>query len=309
MTKTKKKILSIDGGGIRGIIPAIILAEIERRTQKKISDMFDLVAGTSTGGLIAAMLVSQQHPSAQNIVDLYEKRGHEIFSRDLCEFIFSFASLSDHKFSSTGISKVLSDVLGDETIDGVKKDLLITAYDINNREPYFFKSWRPDFNGIPLVTICKATSAAPTYFEPVDTSIQGKDRTFIDGGVFVNNPAVSAYVEAIRIYGPDVYVLSLGTGTLVESIKYEDAKSWGKIEWISPLLDCMFGASSDVVDYQMDMLLGEDFTRLQLKNIKDENMALDDASDDNIAALKIAAKEFIELNSHKIDEIIKRITC
>lgn len=309
MTKTKKKILSIDGGGIRGIIPAIILAEIERRTQKRISDMFDLVAGTSTGGLIATMLVSQRHPSAQNVVDLYEKRGHEIFSRDLCEIIFSFASLSDHKFSSNGISKVLSDVLGDETIDGVKKDLLITAYDINNREPYFFKSWRPDFNGIPLVTICKATSAAPTYFEPVDTSIQGKDRTFIDGGVFVNNPAVSAYVEAMRIYGPDVYVLSLGTGVLVESIKYEDAKSWGKIEWISPLLDCMFGASSDVVDYQMNMLLGEDFTRLQLKNIKDENMALDDASDDNIAALKLATKEFIEKNTVQIDNIIKRIAC
>lgn len=309
MAKIKKKILSIDGGGIRGIIPAIILAEIEKRTGKKISDMFDLIAGTSSGGLIAAMIASQNHKPADLIVELYEKRGHEIFSRDICEFIFSFASLSDHKFSSTGITKVLTDVFGEETIDSVEKDLLITAYDINNREPYFFKSWRPDFNGIPLVTICKATSAAPTYFEPVDTSIQGKDRTFIDGGVFVNNPAVSAYVEAIRIYGPDVYMLSLGTGTLVESIKYEDAKSWGKIEWISPLLDCMFGASSDVVDYQMNMLLGEDFTRLQLKNIKDDNMALDDASADNIAALKLAAKEFIEKNTVMIDNIIKRISC
>lgn len=309
MAKIKKKILSIDGGGIRGIIPAIILAEIEKRTGKKISDMFDLIAGTSTGGLIAAMIASQNHKPADLIVELYEKRGHEIFSRDICAFIFSFASLSDHKFSSTGITKVLTDVFGEETIDSVEKDLLITAYDINNREPYFFKSWRPDFNGIPLVTICKATSAAPTYFEPVDTSIQGKDRTFIDGGVFVNNPAVSAYVEAIRIYGPDVYMLSLGTGTLVESIKYEDAKSWGKIEWISPLLDCMFGASSDVVDYQMNMLLGEDFTRLQLKNIKDDNMALDDASADNIAALKLAAKEFIEKNTVMIDNIIKRISC
>lgn len=305
----KKKILSIDGGGIRGIVPAIILAEIEKRTGKMISEMFDLFAGTSTGGLIATMLVLPSKMSASDIVEMYEKRGSEIFSRDICEFIFSFASLSDHKFSSNGITRVLTDVLGDITIESVEKDLLVTAYDITNREPYFFKSWRPDFNGIPLVTVCKATSAAPTYFEPVSTSIQGKDRTFIDGGVFVNNPAVSAYVEAMRIYGPDVYMLSLGTGTLVESIKYQEAKSWGKIEWIAPLIDCMFGASSDAVDYQMEMLLGKDFARMQLNNIKDDNMSLDDASEDNIAALKLAAKEYIEEHSDQIDEVIKRITC
>lgn len=301
----KRTILSIDGGGIRGIIPAMILAEIEELSGKKIHELFDMVCGTSTGGILASALVCEKTYPAKQLIGLYEKRGQEIFSRDLCEALFSFSSISDNKYSVNGLMSVLDTYFSNCPIHKCKSDLVVTAYDIQNRTPYFFKSFKPEHENVPLTTVCRATSAAPTYFEPLKTSIQGTDRVFVDGGVFVNNPAVSAYVEAIKRYEErDMFVLSLGTGQISEPIDYEKAKSWGKIEWVVPLLDCMFDGVSDAVDYQMNMLLGENFVRMQLDNLDSKIMQMDNADPENIKELKKAAKKYITDNKQLIQNVV-----
>lgn len=303
------RILSLDGGGIRGIIPAAILCEIEKRTERRISECFDLVAGTSTGGILGAALVSKREISARKALDIYLKQGSDIFKKDICRRIFSLSSLSDNKYDHKGIESVLVDNFGKETIDEVSCKLLVSTYDMHNRESYFFKSWKQECNGVPLTTVCRSTSAAPTYFEPVHTFIQGKERTFVDGGIYMNNPAVSAYVEAIRIMREEetrrsgVFMLSLGTGQITQSISYGNAKSWGKIEWIEPLLDCMFDGVSDAVDYQMDMLLGSDYVRIQHNNLDADQQEMDNVDPENMKNLKSIAEKYIDDN----DELIQRI--
>src|SRR5690606_13500980 len=129
-------------------------------------------------------------------------------------------------------------------LDAAVTPVLVTAYDLVARRPRFFKSWREDAAGVPMALAAEATSAAPTYFEPV----RDGDAALIDGGVFAGNPAMCAYAEGVRLR-PDaeIHVLSLGTGSQTRPIPYEQAKDWGVLEWARPIVDVVFDGSSDTV--------------------------------------------------------------
>jgi patatin-like phospholipase/acyl hydrolase len=164
------RILAIDGGGIRGIIPAVILSEIEKRTQKPVSELFDLVVGTSTGGILALFLVkpnNQGRPqyTAKDLVAMYEKEGDQIFSRSIWQKIHSGGSLVGEKYPASGIEKVLEKYFDKARLKDSLTEVLITSYDIERRIPFFFKSRNAKANisyDFPLKQVARATSAAPT---------------------------------------------------------------------------------------------------------------------------------------------------
>lgn len=290
-----KKILSIDGGGIRGIIPALVLAEIERSIGKPISEIFDLVAGTSTGGILALGLSKdngQGNPrySAKELVELYEREGEKIFPKSLSRTITTAMGMIDEKYPRAGIDAVLGSYFGNDPLGSCLTKTLITSYDIEHREPYFFKSWRDEHRSIKMLDAARSTSAAPTYFEPVQVAVSNQIKTLIDGGVFMNTPCVSAYAEALRIFPEEreFLVVSLGTGEQTRTIRYEQAKDWGAIEWLRPLLSCVFDGVSDAANYQMKQLLEGNYYRFQtkLETALDE---MDNATPENIADLKTEA--------------------
>ncbi|MHA1469484.1 MAG: CBASS cGAMP-activated phospholipase [Candidatus Asgardarchaeia archaeon] len=304
-----KCVLSIDGGGIRGIIPALILAEIEKRTGKSVAKLFDFLAGTSTGGIIALGMSHNDGNggskyTAQDFAELYEKKGKEIFPRSLWKGFSSIGGLGNEKYSEKGLEKVLKEYFKNEPLGASLKNVLITSYDIQNREPYFFKSWRDEWNTTEMRLVARATSAAPTYFEPASIQVGSGTRVLIDGGVFVNNPAVSAYAECKRLF-PDekeIFVVSLGTGELTRSISYSEAKDWGLVGWTVPLLSCMFDGASDVVDYQMKQILGDSFIRLQTSLVVASD-DMDNVTKGNIDNLKLEAKKLIKTHKIQIDKI------
>src|SRR5579864_6405026 len=200
------RILAIDAGGIRGIIPAIVLAYIERATGRSIAKLFDLVAGTSTGGILALGLTIPKTAgaplySAQGFVEMYEHEGRRIFSRSLWRRIIACDNLTEERYSAAGIEAVLADYFGDSRLADAVTDVLVTSYEIERSFPFFFKSSnareRRDYD-FPARLVARATSAAPTYFEPTKLSAGATDDyyTLIDGGVFANNPAACALVEA-----------------------------------------------------------------------------------------------------------------
>ena len=294
-----KCILSIDGGGIRGIIPALVLREIERRTKKKISEVFDLVAGTSTGGILALGLSKDDgngNPefSANDLASLYEKRGKDIFSRSLWKGVSSAGGVIDEKYSQEGLEEVLEEYFGNEPMGASLNNVLIASYDIENREPHFFKSWRDEWKSVEMRHVARATSAAPTFFEPALIPVSGSIRALIDGGIFINNPSVSAYAEAIRLYPKErkILVVSIGTGELVQPFRYDEAKNWGKAGWMLPALSCMFDGVSDAANYQLKQILGSNYFRLQTSlSVASEDM--DNATKGNIENLKSEAKKLI----------------
>lgn len=165
------KVLSIDGGGIRGIIPAMILAKIEKETKKSIAENFDLIAGTSTGGILALGLSKKGDTGgpqyeAQDLVNIYEKRGSEIFDRSFWKGVSSVVGFADEKYSHEGIEKVLDEYFGTASLKDACTRTLISCYDISEREPLFLKSWKENNGSVKMKDAARATSAAPTYFEP-----------------------------------------------------------------------------------------------------------------------------------------------
>ncbi len=312
------KVLSIDGGGIRGIIPVMVLAEIEKKTGKRIATMFDLMAGNSAGGIVTLGLnVKGQNGkpkfSANKISDFFTKDGPVIFKKSLWKKFRSGFGIIDEKYDHEPLVTVLKTYMGETKLKSSVTNTLISTYDIFNRHPQFFKSWSSSYSNHKMREIARATSAAPTYFEPIKLKVKGKNAVLVDGGVFVNNPAVSAYAEAIRLQQEGklpkkpILLVSLGTGELTRKISYKEAKDWGLVEWVRPVLDVVFDGVSDAVDYQLDLILGkEKFYRFQTRLVEGFD-DFDDASNTNIKTLIRLAEALIAERQADIDKICQII--
>ncbi len=309
-----KRILSIDGGGIRGLIPSLVLAAIETKTGKAVAECFDLIAGTSTGGILALGFsrddgTGSPRYSASDLAVIYRKRGKDIFSRSLWKGVSSVGGFGDELYAHTGLEGVLEDYFGDEPLGSCLTRTLITSYDIENRQPLFFKSWKPSHRSVLMRHAARATSAAPTFFEPALVAVDGATKALVDGGVFINSPVVSAYAEARRLFPDDndIVVVSIGTGELVRPIRHREAKDWGRLGWALPLLSCMFDGVADAADYQMRTLLGDNYIRLQtdLTTASDD---MDNVTTGNIENLVHEAKLLIRTNKRKIDTIVRLLT-
>jgi len=304
-SRSAVRVLSIDGGGIRGIVPATVLAALEQRTGRPVNELFDLIAGTSTGGILALALTAPGPDggprwNATAILDLYRDEGPRIFSRSLGRRITSVEGLIDERYPSENLREVLERYLGGATLEQALTPMLVTAYDLVARKPRFFKSWRDDDVGVPMSLAAEATSAAPTYFEPVMV----KGAPLIDGGVFAGNPAMCAYAEARRLRpeDDDVLLVSLGTGSQTRPITYDQAKDWGLLEWARPIIDVVFDGSSDAVDYQLDQLLEERHVRLQaVLTVANDDM--DDASPGNLRDLADTGRQLVEDNAAVLDAL------
>lgn len=298
------RVLAIDGGGIRGLIPALVLCELEKRSRKRVRDLFDLVAGTSTGGILACALTRPDPQPADELVGLYRREGPKIFSRTPARVITSGLGLLDEKYDDGALNRALSTYLEDHRLAAADPKLLVTAYDLESRTPKFFKSWRAEDADVPLHAVARATAAAPTYFEPLKLG----DAALIDGGVFATDPAMCAYAEAERLAPEEEHVVvSLGTGELTKRIRYEDARDWGLLHWVRPVIDIVFDGVSDTVDYQLRQLLGGRYHRFQVPLTHGSSDALDDASRENLEKLSGRARELVEARSDELDRALERL--
>jgi len=293
------KVLAIDGGGIRGLIPALVLAEIESRTGRRIAELVDLMAGTSTGGILACALGKPDPLPAAEVANLYVEEGPRIFDRSLLKRITSVGGYLDERYDDKGLVRALERYLGDTPMSAATVPLLLTAYDTERRGIHFLRS-EGEHSGATMVQAAHATSAAPTYFEPV--RLDGA--TLVDGGVFAINPAACAYAEA---GGKLDVLLSLGTGQHTRPLPYAKVKGWGQLEWARPLIDVVFDGGQDAVDFELRALAGGAYIRLQTR-LEVASDDLDDAGEGNLAALALEAERLIEEQSPAIDEACARLT-
>lgn len=301
-----KRILAIDGGGIRGIIPAMLLAHMEKVTGGPIGAHFDLISGTSTGGIIACA-AAVGIPMA-NIVDLYVDKGPAIFANPRGVV----GRLAGPKYWAKPLEAELEAILGDRHLAELAgPELLVPCYCIAmppadedsgalvaTRGPGFFRSDlarmtpKEDFL---LRDVARATSAAPTYFPPAAIKdMAGRDYTCIDGGVWANDPARIAYDLAVELWPDmgdgDCSVLSLGTGSVEDAIDAKATERWGEIEWIETLISAMMDGAADEVDLAMSNLLGKHYWRIDI-GLAGTGVAeaFDDASGPNISRLQTLA--------------------
>jgi patatin-like phospholipase/acyl hydrolase len=293
------RVLAIDGGGIRGLIPALVLAEIERRTGRRIAALVDLIAGTSTGGILACALAKPDPLPAEEIAGIYEQEGPRIFHRSLLKRITSADGNLDERYDDEGLMAALRRYLGHAQLADATVPLLITAYDIEARQAVILRPSRD--GGVAMVDAARATAAAPTYFEPVRVA----GRALVDGGVFAINPAMTAYAEVVD--EPIEVLASLGTGEHTRRLALDAVRGWGRLAWAEPILDVVFDGSADAVDDQLSRLAGDRYVRLQTR-LDEASDDLDDASASNLAALRREAERLIAARDADIDRVCGLLT-
>jgi len=324
------RVLSIDGGGIRGVIPALVLAEIEHRTGKPICQLFDLIAGTSTGGILALGFtrpspwqIRDKQPrvpfyAAKDLVELYMERGKHLFQKGWKARIPLLGNLFEEKYLSGAIYAQLDRYFETTWLREAVTEVLITGYEIRTCVPWFFSSRKAKVDSghdFLMRDVARATSAAPTFFEPHTLlDVFGKRSHLVDGGIFANNPAMCAYVAALNQRPmlfplPPIYLVSLGTGQATESISPKKAKTWGLAGWARHILTMSFDGVSDTVDYQLKTLVGANhYHRMQI-TLPSKQLAMDNVDASNLKALHRLTTEWLaqEKQQEALDIICSRV--
>lgn len=314
-----KLVLSISGGGIRGIIPAIILAEIEKYAKKPIANCFDLIAGTSTGGIIAALLSTPDNNnkskySASQVVEMYKRFGKKVFKQNIFRKMLTLNGLLGTKYSSKPLENLLKTYFEKINLSQCLTNLLIPAYQITNKPyPYFFKTTNAKNStqklDNPYLWECvRATSAANSYFKPYKLD---NNHTFLDGGLFANTPTMCAYAQAKNTYGDreQIVIISIETGEDLIGYSYEQIKNWGMLQWALPFFKQTSISSAETIDYMLRTFAtnGDKYFRLQ-SSIDKNSLKMDDISDNNIIRLEEIAKQTIKNNRKIIDNIVSIIS-
>lgn len=334
------RILSIDGGGVRGIIAAQVGVSIEEKLQQKsgnpdarIADYFDLIAGTSAGGILTCTYLfpdpknpSRPRWSAQDALNFSIKSSRDVFKNSFWQTLSSLDGLVDEKYSSVDLEKFLLEHFADGKLSEMLKPCLITSYDIERRKAHFFDQIdakkHPEEDYL-IRDIARATSAAPSYFEvPKIRSLTNESYVLIDGGVFANNPALCAYAEVRHKFripedrpdrGPtakEMVILSLGTGDAQKQYPYEEAKDWGQVEWLEPLISILMTGIAETVDYQLMQIFDaierpNQYLRISPDlSLYKEPLPIDEASEPKISQLIKIGKEQAEKYNQELDQFI-----
>ncbi|WP_121964995.1 CBASS cGAMP-activated phospholipase [Myroides sp. N17-2] len=310
------KILSIDGGGIKGLYSARILEKFEQKFKCKTSDHFDMICGTSTGGLIALALTSLI--TAENICKFYEDKGEIIFPSSK-EFKIPFLGKTSKrgikqilwkgKFENEGLKKSLDEIFGDKIIGNANNLLCIPSYSVTEAKPKVFKYDHKEGNlsrdnRAKMVDIALATSAAPTYFPMAELPYYNNEQ-FIDGGVWANNPTLVGLLEALNNFvGKDkeyknIKILSLSslsiTGGNATGLKNERSfKDWG-----ANLFETSMNGQSFFTDFFLSKVkeisdIDIEYTRIPSAAISKEQ--------ESIVQLDVANKEAYNLMKIKADD-------
>jgi hypothetical protein len=258
----KNVAVAIDGGGIRGVIPARALMMLEEALGKSSHDVFRLSVGTSTGSILAAGIAKGL--TAEQMYRLYLDLGNDIFKKTLRSRLW-FAM--NFRYPRRPLEEALRKNLGDGDIGDIWKqkppiDLVVTAFDMIENRTRFIKSWKPEYQHWPLVKAVLASAAAPTYFPVVDG-------LFVDGGVgSFNNPCFLAAYETqfcLKWKPEETTLISLGTGRMPNSYKIGQANRFLPVHWLAPLLDGFAGSAADQQVHLVDTFFKElDFRRFQV---------------------------------------------
>lgn len=306
------KVLAVDGGGIRGIIPAVILSALEAELGTELYKVFDMISGTSTGGIIALGIGTQCKGgtgpySPDELVEMYVDDGPDIFKKSV---LTGERQVLLPKYSPDALEATLLKFFGDTEFASALTPLLISSYDLQGQLPFFFKSHKialePAYNW-QVRDIARATSAAPTFFPPLHLIKGDEDYALVDGGVFVNNPSMAAYAEARALYpeADRIIVVSAGTGDRQDRISFAEAKDWGLLGWAKQIVPVFMDSVSEAVDYELRALPGCTYYRLQIPHLQNASSDMDDVEAGNLANLQSVAKEYVESIEDELAKICK----
>lgn len=300
MEKKPFKILSIDGGGIKGLYSAKIIEHLEEKYNCSTSDRFDMICGTSTGGLIALALSLKI--SAKEISQFYEKNGKTIFPHRTILGGIIRQTLWRGKYSDKPLRIALEKIFGDKKLADLQNLVCIPTYSLTDARPWVFKYDHKEGkldrdNKALCVDVALATSAAPTYFPIAEIDYYDR-KQFIDGGVWANNPTMVGVIEALTYFvGKDkpfdsIDVLSVSSlnNTGGKPIELKRYRSF--IKWRNDLFDTSIIGQSHFTHYMMTKLCELNHIKIKYVRVPSENIS---AEQQHLVQLDVASDNAIQL--------------
>jgi len=336
-----KIVLSIDGGGIRGIIPAAILAYLEEKIQKvtednriRLANYIDFVAGTSTGSIIGAMMLLPdknkkfKYPqySLDEIKQMYIELGERVFEKKIKHNIKTLWGIFGPRFPDSNIEQPLLKYMDHIKMKDLIKPCMFSGYDIDKRQVNFYTNSDESekYCNCYIKDIVRGSTAIPSYFSPAYFKECTNINTIIDGGVFANNPSLAAFIEISKTLfreedfkkrkfnTNDILIISLGTGDFKQkSYKYSNTKRWGKAQWLMPVIDVLLTSHAEVTNYEMEKIFSSNnsnhnYKRINPPIILGSSNALD-ASKENLILLLKDVNNYIEENKELLNTLAREI--
>jgi len=316
-------VLAIDGGGIRGVIPATVLVDLERRlVPRPLATVFDLIVGTSTGGIIALGLTvpdgERPRHSAERLLELYLNDGEAIFPGGGRVAHPRAGWLREGtRYLASELEEVLARYFGGTPLTAALTAVVVTSYDLARGEPVTLSSRAElgDVSDVTMVVAARATSAAPMFFAPEIVEDGERERMLVDGGLYANNPAVLGYLLGGRVATREdlpLALVSLGTGTrpkrtavpVAERAQMRDASTVARA-----LLEAVSTGSGNLGDLLLARVAdGERFRYWRLQTtVGSCNFAMDDSSPENVACLYERARELVSENDKELSAITRAL--
>lgn len=306
------RVLVVGGGGVRGIVTGEILGRLESAMGGRLRDHFDLMAGTSSGGISVMALATDSLSDAYELSTIFSGRAKDVFRRAPNPVRLP-PLLRGPRYLADGFLQVATDVLGQGWLSDCKVPTLVTSYLIEEGRLKLFGSLNEDFDDdYKLVDVARATTAAPAYFPPAYiVSREGKGLWGIDGGVYANTPILQAITEARRRFGREcrIEVVSVGAGDTPITVKPGPAQQWGGISWLKPAFDIhVLALAEQTHAFVRDQLPDVRLHRLEVewetlpKGMRPTS-GLDDYRPRNLACLHEGSLRWLDNNDAKIKAV------
>ena len=336
------RILALDGGGMRGVMTVRVLVELERLSGRPTAGLFDVIAGTSTGGMIALGLTKpgldgKPAMTAQDVLDTYVAHGKDIFPRPvwrplrwaqlrlsgpiLAQRVGALARparFGNARYPAAGIEALLGRMLGPTRLSEAMADVIVPTYEWKAGRSFVFRSRKAregEMIDPTMAQVAMATTAAPTYLPAFRLREPDREYVFLDGGVVANNPASVAYYEALYQAhkqgrpDPDFLVVSLGTGRPPEEVPtYQELWSRNWLRMGMGMLGVMFDGASEIVDELLTEIIlprhpSSRYWRLNA-DLRGVRLNLDDATPHQIAGLLALAEQMIADHRDDLTEMV-----
>ena len=294
--KEHKLVLSLDGGGVRGLATVIFLKELEKASGKKIVDLFDFFIGTSVGGLNAMHLAVNEIEVSE--LESFWSQDNLAMSMQSSFWTKNFFLKTKPIYNNKSKTELLEKYFGNKLISESKKPIAVLAYDVENRKPRVLTSYTDQ--AIKATSAINATSAAPLYYPTVKIE---DGSWLIDGSVVSNNPCLIGYNEARKYFKTDnIKVFSVGTGRHLNNLDGEDSSKWGPFGWLTnDILGILLESHAD--NEILNDLIGKNYLRINsiAENI---NWDLDDYTEDNLRNIRNMGLDWWNLNNKKVIDFL-----
>jgi hypothetical protein len=303
---------SWDGGGVRGIGPAIVMEEIVKRVGVEPCHFLDFGIGVSTGGILCTSYLGQKNNQplfkASELPGFWEQHVSEIFHQTFLNKVKTLDGLLHSKYTAEGLEKVIDKIVDENmSIQDFSSPGIFPAFNATDFQPFLFRSTDVekslDKTIYKVKKVLRATTAAPSYFPAENLLIRNIQHVLLDGGVYNNNPAVIGYLEAKKLAGSQakIKVLSFGTGIVDQNFSYEEIGNAGNLKYIPVLFDIIYKS----MEYAPTLVLSpKEYERFQIK-IESQYSALDNTK--AIPYLKEKTLEWIDLHPDKLEQVTSNL--